>query len=296
MALNKRIAFIGGGNMAEALIKGILSADVSTSDQMTVTDVSPSRIATLKSRYRIAAAVKNIDAVREAEIVLLCVKPQQIDAVLAEIAPAMDARKLVISIAAGVPIERISRALNGKPRVVRVMPNAPALVLAGATAIAAGTGATHADVELAQEIFGAIGRVSVVEERHLDAVTGLSGSGPAYVFAFIESLADGGVKAGLSRSLALELAVQTTLGSARMALETKEHPAKLRDLVTSPGGTTISGLHELEKGKFRATIMSAVEAAAKRSKELGGKLKPLPKKAAPKAKPVKKKAKKKGKK
>ena len=158
MALNKRIAFIGGGNMAEALIKGILSADVATADLLTVTDVSPSRIATLKARYRIAAAAKNIDAVREAEIVLLCVKPQQIEGVLAEIAPAIDGRKLVISIAAGVQIERIARGLSGKPRVVRVMPNAPALVLAGATAIAAGAGATHADVELAQEIFGAIGK------------------------------------------------------------------------------------------------------------------------------------------
>lgn len=271
MAIDKKIAFLGGGNMAEALIRGMLSADVTEADRMTVSDVSSARLSLLKNKYRLAVTAKNADAVRGADAVVLCVKPQVVDAVLTEIAPLTDAHKLVISIAAGVPIERIERALHGRPRVIRVMPNTPALVLSGATGIAAGTTATSADMALAEEIFGAVGRVAVVDEKVMDAVTGLSGSGPAYVFTFIEALADAGVKVGISRALAMELAVQTVLGSARMVLETKEHPAKLRDLVTSPGGTTIAGMHELEKGKFRAVIMSAVEAAAKRSRELGGK-------------------------
>lgn len=271
MAIDKKVAFLGGGNMAEALIRGMLSADVTEADRMTVSDVSSARLSLLKNKYRLAVTAKNADAVRGADVVVLCVKPQVVDAVLTEIAPLTDAHKLVISIAAGVPIERIERALHGRPRVIRVMPNTPALVLSGATGIAAGTTATSADMALAEEIFGAVGRVAVVDEKVMDAVTGLSGSGPAYVFTFIEALADAGVKVGISRALAMELAVQTVLGSARMVLETKEHPAKLRDLVTSPGGTTIAGMHELEKGKFRAVIMSAVEAAAKRSRELGGK-------------------------
>lgn len=287
MAIDKKIAFLGGGNMAEALIKGMLSADVTTSGQMIVSDVSSSRLTYLKSKYRLSITARNSDAVREADVVLLCVKPQMIDEVLAEIAPLAHGSKLVISIAAGVPIARIEHALTGKPRVIRVMPNTPALVLSGASGISPGSTVTDADKALAEEIFGAVGRVVSVEEKLMDAVTGLSGSGPAYVFLFIEALADGGVKAGLPRAVALELAVQTVLGSARMALETKDHPAKLRDMVASPGGTTIAGLHELEKGKFRAVLMSAVEAATKRSKELGGKATHAPRKAGKGKKPRK---------
>jgi pyrroline-5-carboxylate reductase len=197
------------------------------------------------------------------------VKPQVIDTVLAEIAAAVDAKKLVISIAAGVTLARIEKALTPGSRAVRVMPNTPALVLAGAAAIAGGTGATSDDLGLAQSIFDSVGRSVIVEEKLMDAVTGLSGSGPAYVFLIIDALSDAGVKAGLPRQLALELAAQTVYGSAKMVLETKEHPGKLRDMVTSPGGTTIEGLHALEKGKLRATLMNAVEAATARSKELG---------------------------
>jgi pyrroline-5-carboxylate reductase len=271
MTLERRIAFIGGGNMAEALIRGMLSADVTQSDRMAVADVSSARLTYLQRKYNVAVTPRNVEAVREADVVLLCVKPQVIDAVLAEITPVADASKLVISIAAGVSIERIEKALVGNPRVIRVMPNTPALVLAGAAGVAGGKRATEGDLALAQDIFGAVGRVVVVEEKLMDAVTGLSGSGPAYVFTFIEALADAGVKVGIPRALAMELAVQTVLGSARMVLETKEHPAKLRDMVISPGGTTIAGMHELEKGRLRASVMSAVEAAAKRSRELGGK-------------------------
>jgi len=270
MSIFKKIAFLGGGNMAEALIKGMLSAEVATSRQMVVTDTSPARLNYLK-KYNINLAKSNREAVQEAEIVLLCVKPQVMDAVLAEIAAAADSKKLVISIAAGITISRIEKALTSNPRVIRVMPNTPALVLSGAAGLAKGSSATSEDMVLALEIFDAVGRAVVVDEKLMDAVTGLSGSGPAFVFTVIEALSDAGVKVGIPRPLALELAAQTVFGSAKMVLETKEHPAKLRDMVTSPGGTTIAGMHELEKGKLRAVLMNAVEAAANRSKELGGK-------------------------
>jgi pyrroline-5-carboxylate reductase len=181
----------------------------------------------------------------------------------------IDDKKIVISIAAGVALAKIEKALKDTSRVVRVMPNTPALVLAGAAALAGGKNATADDLALVQGIFSYVGRAVIVEEKLMDAVTGLSGSGPAYVFLIIDALSDGGVKAGLPRPLALELAAQTVFGSAKMVLETKEHPAKLRDMVTSPGGTTIEGLHALEKGKLRATLMNAVEAATARSRELG---------------------------
>ncbi len=270
MLIDKKIAFLGGGNMAEALIKGMLSADVAKSRQMIVTDTSSARLDYLK-KYNITSAKSNQEAVREAEVVLLCVKPQVIDAVLAELAAAADSSKLVISIAAGITIDRMEKALTANPRIIRVMPNTPALVLSGAAGLAKGSRATNEDMALALEIFGAVGRAVVVDEKLMDAVTGLSGSGPAFVFTVIEALSDAGVKVGIPRPLALELAAQTVFGSAKMVLETREHPAKLRDMVTSPGGTTIAGMHELEKGKLRAVLMNAVEAATNRSKELGGK-------------------------
>jgi pyrroline-5-carboxylate reductase len=270
MSIDKKIAFLGGGNMAEALIKGMLSADIAKSRQMVVTDTSSARLDYLK-KYNITPARSNKEAVEQAEIVLLCVKPQVMDVVLADIAAVADSSKLVISIAAGITISRIEKALSSNPRVIRVMPNTPALVLSGAAGLAKGSSATNEDMELAQEIFSAVGRAVVVDEKLMDAVTGLSGSGPAFVFTVIEALSDAGVKVGIPRLLALELAAQTVFGSAKMVLDTKEHPAKLRDMVTSPGGTTIAGMHELEKGKLRAVLMNAVEAATRRSMELGGK-------------------------
>ena len=270
MLIDKKIAFLGGGNMAEALIKGMLSAGVAKSRQIVVTDTSPARLDHLK-KYNINPAQSNREAVQQAEIVLLCVKPQVMDAVLAGIASAADPSKLVISIAAGITISRIEKALLANPRVIRVMPNTPALVLSGAAGLAKGSSATNEDMEQALEIFGAVGRAVVVDEKLMDAVTGLSGSGPAFVFTVIEALSDAGVKVGIPRPLALELAAQTVFGSAKMVLDTREHPAKLRDMVTSPGGTTIAGMHELEKGTLRAVLMNAVEAATNRSRELGGK-------------------------
>jgi pyrroline-5-carboxylate reductase len=269
MAINGKIAFLGGGNMAEALIKGLEAAGTAKADQIMATDVSGDRLAYLTKTYGIIAAKSNADAAREAAVIILSVKPQVIERVLAEISSAVDDKKLVISIAAGITLTKIEKSLRETARVVRVMPNTPALVLAGAAALSAGKNVTNDDLALAQSIFNAVGRAVVVDEKLMDAVTGLSGSGPAYVFMIIDALSDAGVKAGLPRPLALELAAQTLYGSAKMVLETKEHPGKLRDMVTSPGGTTIEGLHALEKGKLRATLMNAVEAATARSKELG---------------------------
>jgi pyrroline-5-carboxylate reductase len=269
MALEKKIAFLGGGNMAEALIKGMIVSGTAKPENILAADVSAERLEHLQKNYRIIIQKKNNDAVREAGIIILSVKPQVIEKVLAEIAPVVDDKKLIISIAAGVSLAKIENALKKGSRVVRVMPNTPALVLAGVAALTRGNSATNEDVSFAKVIFDSVGRSVVVDEKLMDAVTGLSGSGPAYVFMIIDALSDAGVKVGLPRQLALELAAQTVYGSAKMVLETKEHPAKLRDMVTSPGGTTIEGLHALEKGKLRATLMNAVEAATARSKELG---------------------------
>ncbi len=269
MAIEKKIAVLGGGNMAEALIKGLLASGTVKPDHILVMDVSPDRLALLKKTYNILPRQSNADAAREAGVIILSVKPQVISKVLADIAAVVDDTKLVVSIAAGIAIELIEKALSNKARVVRVMPNAPALVLAGAAAISGGKNATNDDLALTQGVFNSVGRAVLVEEKLMDAVTGLSGSGPAYMFLVLDALSDAGVKMGLPRPLALELAAQTMYGSAKMVLETREHPGKLRDMVTSPGGTTIEGLHALEKGRLRATLMNAVEAATARSKELG---------------------------
>jgi pyrroline-5-carboxylate reductase len=203
--------------------------------------------------------------------VVLSVKPQAMNKLLQEIKPALDQSKLVISIAAGVPIAAIERQVGHGVRIIRTMPNTPALVGAGATALSPGEHATEADLAQARALFEAVGMAVVVDEPLLDAVTGLSGSGPAYIFLIIEALSDGGVKAGLARDQAQELAAQTVLGSAKLLIETGEHPGRLKDQVTSPGGTAIAGLHTLEAGGLRTTLMDAVEAATQRSRELGKK-------------------------
>jgi pyrroline-5-carboxylate reductase len=200
---------------------------------------------------------------------ILATKPDQVAAALAEIAGAIGPSHLLISIAAGVPLAKLESALPPGTRVIRVMPNTPALVGAGAAGFALGKNATAADGELAQKLLSAVGLAVPVKESLLDAVTGLSGSGPAYVYQFIEALSDGGVAAGLPRDVATRLAAQTVLGSAKMVLETRQHPGVLKDQVTSPGGTTIEGVHELEKGAFRATVINAVRAATEKSKKLG---------------------------
>jgi pyrroline-5-carboxylate reductase len=270
--IEKKLAVIGAGQMAEALLGGLFASHAIHAAAVRATDVSLERRDLMKSRFGIAVGTDNKEAADWAEVILLAVKPQAMDAVLGEIATAMPGR-LVVSIAAGISIQALAAHGSGAaakaPRIVRVMPNAPALVREGMSALACGAGATEEDAQLARTLFEAVGRVVMVEERVMDAVTGLSGSGPAYVFMAIEALADGGVKMGLSRPVAALLAAQTVLGAARMLLETGEHPASLKDRVASPGGTTIAGLHQLEEGGLRACLMAAVEAATKRSKELG---------------------------
>src|SRR6266508_4038259 len=269
MPLGKKIAFLGSGNMAEALVKGLLAAGTAAKDEIVCAEPRPERREELQARYGIAAIASNTAAVQQAEIIVLSVKPQVMDALLDEIAPAVDPRKLVVSIAAGVPSAAIARRLGAGARIIRTMPNTPALVGAGATALARGPHATEADIGVAVALFEAVGTAVVVEEHLLDAVTGLSGSGPAFVFLAIEALADGGVKMGLPRHVAMALAAQTVVGAGRLVLETGEHPGRLKDQVTSPGGTTIAGVHALESAGFRGALIAAVEASARRSRELG---------------------------
>jgi pyrroline-5-carboxylate reductase len=254
--------------MAEALIKGLLRAGTAPA-RVTATVKRTERIAELEKAHSIRVILDNIAAAKDADVVVLCVKPQAMAKVVTQIAPVVDPSKLVISIAAGVPIAAFERKLGAKARVVRAMPNTPALVGLGATALSGGEHATEQDVAFAQKLFDAVGITTVVDEVLLDAVTGLSGSGPAYMFLVIEALSDAGVKVGLSRHVALKLAAQTVLGSARLLIETGAHPGALKDQVTSPGGTAIAGLHTLEAGGLRTTLIDAVEAATKRAKELG---------------------------
>jgi pyrroline-5-carboxylate reductase len=269
MPLGKTIAFLGAGNMAEALVKGMLRAGVAMPGEILLTDRRKERLSELETRYGVRTSTDNRDAAAQASIIVLSVKPQVMNKLLAEIAPSLDGKKLVISIAAGVPLAAVERRVGHGVRIIRTMPNTPALVGAGATAISAGEHATQEDMDQAKLLFDAVGKTVVVDETLLDAVTGLSGSGPAYVFLMIEALADAGVKMGLDRRNSQDLAAQTVLGSAQLLLETGEHPGKLKDQVTSPGGTAIAGLHTLEAGGLRTTLMNAVEAATQRAHELG---------------------------
>ncbi len=265
----RTVGFLGAGNMGEALIKGLLAAKLVPADAIFATDVRPERLKELDRQYGIQLSSDNADLVRRADIVILAVKPQIMDAVAAEIAPVVTRRKLLISIAAGVATDKIRARLHKDSRLIRVMPNTPALVLEGVTAIAKADGLEPGDLDVAREIFGAVGRVVVLGEELLDAVTGLSGSGPAYVAIVIESLADGGVRMGLDRATAMTLATQTVLGAAKLLLETGLHPGALKDMVSSPGGTTIAGIAALEEGGLRTTFIKAVERATQRSRELG---------------------------
>jgi len=264
-----RFAFIGGGNMAEALIKGLLSGLGVTPQQIIATDVVPERRTYMQTTYGITASADNKHAVQESTVVILAVKPQIMPMILEEIAPVVNSEKLVISIAAGITLQTLQRALGDSRRVVRVMPNTPALVLAGAAGISPGKAATAQDVALVERIFNAVGRAMVVSDEMMDVVTGLSGSGPAFIFALIEGLSDGGVLMGLARQTATLLAAQTVLGAAKMVLETGKHPGELKDMVTSPAGTTIAGMQALESGGLRGLMMEAVRRATERSEALG---------------------------
>jgi pyrroline-5-carboxylate reductase len=264
----KTIGFLGAGNMAEALLRGLLRGGDFGPAQVLASGPREERMAELRERYGIDAGTDN-HRPAAADIVVLSIKPQIMSRVLDEVASTIRPDALVLSIAAGVPVSAIASRLAAGTRIVRAMPNTPALVDAGATAIAGGEHASAADLDDAKKIFDAVGVTVVLEESQLDAVTGLSGSGPAYVFLILEALSDAGVKVGLSRRTSQLLAAQTLLGSAKLLLETNEHPGRLKDMVTSPGGTAITGLHTLENGGVRTTMMNAVEAATNRSRELG---------------------------
>lgn len=269
MASNLKIGFLGAGKMATALARGFVKTGIVTPQQLAASDVIEPARAAFEKEVGAKIFASNDDVVKFADVLILAVKPDQVAGVLGEICEQFTAKQLLISIAAGVPISKLEAGLKAAARVIRVMPNTPALVGASAGAFACGKSATSDDAALAQKLFSSVGVAFQVKESLLDAVTGLSGSGPAYVYQFIEALSDGGVASGLPRDAATKLAAQTVLGAAKMVLETGLHPGVLKDQVTSPGGTTIEGLHELEKGKLRGTVMNAVRAAAEKSRKLG---------------------------
>lgn len=266
---NTKIALIGAGNMAEALASGMLKANVIKAKNIRVTDVDLARLERFTSLFNIQGDSDNLAATRFADIIILAVKPQVMDEVIKEIRTAKVANRLFITVAAGYPITRILSQLNTQAPVIRAMPNTPSIILEGVTALAPGPGVSSEQIQMAKNIFDAVGKTVQIDEELLDAVTGLSGSGPAYVYVIIEALADGGVRMGIPRQVAQILAAQTLLGTAKMVLEMGDHPGVLKDRVASPGGTTIAGLHKLEQGRLRATLMNAVEAATRRSQELG---------------------------
>lgn len=266
-----RIGFLGAGNMASAMIAGLLDAGVADAAAVRASDRRSEARDALKARHGIQTTPSNAEIIEWANVIVIAVKPQVVPAVLEDCGKMLGASHLVVSIAAGVSTRTIEEHAGTGVRVVRAMSNTPALACAAATALAAGAAATAADMDQAKKLFDAIGRTVVIDEAHLDAVTGLSGSGPAYVMLFIEALADGGVRVGLPRDVAMLLAAQTVLGSAKLLIETGEHPAKLKDMVASPGGTTIAGLAALESAGFRGAIIEAVVRATSRATELGKK-------------------------
>ena len=263
-----KIACLGAGQMAEALLGGLLVAKIAEPSDLWATDPSEPRRDLLKQRFGIRVGSDNQAAAEWADIVLLAVKPQVLGFVLHDVSSSLSGR-LIISVAAGIPIRYVADRVPAGARIVRVMPNAPAMVREGMSVLAFGPTVTDTDKTDVRRMFESVGRVALVDELLMDAVTGLSGSGPAYIFMAIEALADGGVKMGLSRATAELLAAQTAVGAARTVLETGEHPGRLKDRVASPGGTTIAGLHQLEQGSFRASLIAAVRAAAERARALG---------------------------
>jgi pyrroline-5-carboxylate reductase len=267
--LTEKIGVIGAGKIGSAIARGIIRAGLVNKESVMSSDVSDELRQAIARDLDIKVTPDNGALCDFAEIIILAVKPQIVDPVARAIAKKLGKSKLLVSVAAGVPLGRIETHLEPGARVVRVMPNIPCVVGAGAAGFAGGGHATAADLEKVGAILNSFGVGLAVEEKYLDAVTGLSGSGPAYVFLFMEALADGGVQVGLSRDVALKLAMQTVYGAARMALESNKHLSELKDEVTSPGGTTIAGLYAMEQNGFRGTVMDAVVSATRRSQELG---------------------------
>jgi len=261
--------FIGAGKMATALAKGIIDSGFIEAQRVIAVDTAAAAAETFSTATgaRVAGSIEEVASA--ASVIIIAVKPHHVGTVLDDLASLLTENHLVVSIAAGIPLSVFQLELGAERRIVRVMPNAPCLVGAAAASFSLGSAATQEDAELVESMLATVGLAMEVEERLLDAVTGLSGSGPAYVYQVIEALSDGGVRVGLPRHIATELAAQTVLGAAKMVLETGEHPGALKDAVTSAGGTTIAGLHALERGGLRGTLMNAVEAATERSRELG---------------------------
>ena len=264
----KELGIIGVGKIGSALLKRIISTNTIERNKIIIFDINEEKLQKISKELDVDSANSNTDLVNSSKHVLIAVIPQVMDIVLREIEPAISVQHVIISIAAGVSFTHITKIITKPVSLIRIMTNTPALVGAAATAIARNENVKEYQLEFVKEIFNSVGMVVELEERHLDAVTGLSGSGPAYIFIIIEALADGGVKMGLPRAIALKLAAQTLLGSAKLLLETNIHPAALKDMVATPGGTTITAIHELESAKIRATLIRAVEAATLKSKSL----------------------------
>lgn len=264
-----RVGFVGSGKMATALARGLISSGFVSADAVVASDVYPAARESFQTDTGARVVESNEEVVAGSDVVVLAVKPQQMAGVLDGLSTLLEDRHLVISIAAGLPLSFYESKLGTSRRIIRVMPNTPCLVGETAAGFSVGASATADDASLVASMLETVGVAVQVDEKLLDAVTGLSGSGPAYVYQIIEALSDGGVRVGLPRDVATKLAAQTLLGAAKMVLETGQHPGALKDAVTSPGGTTIAGVHALERGGLRATLMNAVEAATNRSKELG---------------------------
>jgi pyrroline-5-carboxylate reductase len=263
------VGFLGAGQMATALATGWASAGLLDAARSRASDPLPAARQRFEQGTGVKSVLTNGDVAAACDVLVLAVKPQVVPAVLTDLRSQIGPRHLVVSIAAGITLTTLAEGLGPDARLVRVMPNTPCLVGASATGYAVGAAATDADVALVGRLFGAVGKAFPLPEKLIDAVTGLSGSGPAFVYVLIEALADGGVRVGLPRDVAQALAAQTVFGAAKMVLETGTHPAALKDAVASPGGTTIAGLHALERGSFRVLLINAVEAATLRSQELG---------------------------
>lgn len=263
----RSIGFLGAGRMATALARGWLGTGLA--GRILAGDPAPQAREAFTTATGVPAVADNRAVVAGSDLLVLAVKPQSMAGLLAEVRPAVTADHLVVSIAAGITLKQLADGLGPGRRLVRVMPNTPCLVGASASGYTPGESATADDVALVDRLLNAVGRAYRVPEHLLDAVTGLSGSGPAFVYVMIEALSDGGVRVGLPRDVATALAAQTVLGSAKMVLETGSHPGVLKDQVASPGGTTIAGLHALERGGLRAALIDAVEAATRRATELG---------------------------
>jgi len=269
MLKDKKIGIIGTGNMGESLISGLIYARSSVPENIICSDVRKERLKSVKDAYGVVTTTSNIDVVKASEIVIYAIKPQIMASILRETTAHLDMSKIIISIAAGVPLAAIESCLNKDLRLIRVMPNIAASVKEGAAAISPGKHTSKGDLKLAKAIFDSVGKSIIIEEEFMDAVTGLSGNGPAYIFLIVDALADAGVKMGLSREDATLLSTQSVLGAAKLLLETGEHPGRLKDKVTSPGGTAIAALHTIEEGGLRTTLINAVEVGTNRSKELG---------------------------